>query len=39
MAKERSMRTGLGVALLVQGVLIAAFNVINLSEAFGSGPP
>jgi hypothetical protein len=39
MAKKRLMRTGLGVALVVLGVLIAAFNVINLSEAFGSGPP
>lgn len=33
------MRIGFGVALLVLVVLILAFNVINLIEAFGNGPP
>jgi hypothetical protein len=39
MTKNRSLRIAFGVALLVLVVLIVAFNVVNLSEAFGSGPP
>ncbi|MGN6082452.1 hypothetical protein [Trinickia sp.] len=33
------MRIALGVGLLVLVGAIVAFNAINLSEAFGNGPP
>lgn len=39
MAKNRSVRIALGVGLLVLVGAIVAFNAINLSEAFGNGPP
>ncbi|WP_434113714.1 hypothetical protein [Paraburkholderia caffeinilytica] len=39
MAKNRSVRIALGVAWLGLTVLIVWFNVINIEEAFGSGPP
>ncbi len=33
------MRIALGAALLALVVLIVAFNAVNLTEAFGNGPP
>ena len=39
MTKNRSLRIAFGVTLLVLVALIVAFNVVNLTEAFGSGPP
>lgn len=39
MTKNRSVRIALGAALLAFVVLIVAFNAINLTEAFGNGPP
>ena len=39
MAKNRSVRIALGVGLLLLVGAIVAFNAINLSEAFGNGPP
>lgn len=39
MAKNRLVRIAFGVALLIVVVLIVTFNAINLSEAFGNGPP
>ncbi|RDU97988.1 hypothetical protein [Trinickia dinghuensis] len=39
MAKNRSVGIIVGVALLALIALIVAFNVINLNEAFGGGPP
>ncbi|CAN7244090.1 hypothetical protein LJR230_000879 [Trinickia sp. LjRoot230] len=37
--KNRSVRIAFGVALLLLVVLIVAFNAVNLTEAFGDGPP
>jgi hypothetical protein len=39
MAKNRPARFLLGVALLALAGSIIAFNVININEAFGDGPP
>ena len=39
MTKNRSLRIAFGVTLLVLVALIVALNVVNLTEAFGSGPP
>ena len=39
MAKNRSVRIAVGAGLLVLVVAIVAFNAINLTEAFGNGPP
>jgi len=39
MANNRSARIVFGVALLALVALVAAFNLVNLNEAFGSGPP
>lgn len=39
MTKNRSLRMAFGVTLLALVALIVAFNVVNLAEAFGSGPP
>lgn len=34
-----TLQTRLGAALLAAVLLVAAFNVLNLNEAFGDGPP
>jgi len=39
MAKNRSVRIASGAGLLVLVGAIVAFNAINLTEAFGNGPP
>lgn len=39
MRTNRTIRTLTGVVLLAVGVLVIAFNAINLSDAYGSGPP
>ena len=39
MTKNRSVRIAFGAALLLLVVLIVAFNAVNLTEAFGNGPP
>nr|WP_110384885.1 hypothetical protein [Paraburkholderia silvatlantica] len=39
MAKIRSVHVLCGAALLIFLGLVITFNVINFSEAYGSGPP
>ncbi|PTB20452.1 hypothetical protein C9I57_11300 [Trinickia symbiotica] len=39
MAKNRPAQFVFGVALLALAGSIMAFNVININEAFGDGPP
>ncbi|MEX3955185.1 hypothetical protein [Trinickia sp. EG282A] len=39
MAKNRPAQLLLGIALLALAASIVAFNVININEAFGHGPP
>ncbi|PMS33229.1 hypothetical protein [Trinickia symbiotica] len=39
MAKNRPAQLLLGVALVALAGPIIAFNVININEAFGDGPP
>ncbi|RQS22558.1 hypothetical protein [Burkholderia sp. Bp8998] len=37
--RKRSLRIGIGAALLILLAPVFAFNAINLSEAYGDGPP
>jgi hypothetical protein len=39
MGKNRLTSIAIAAGLLAVSVALIAFNVINLSEAFGSGPP
>ncbi|ALL64285.1 hypothetical protein K788_0008417 [Paraburkholderia caribensis MBA4] len=39
MTPNRTARAALLFAICIAALLVAAFNIINLIEAYGSGPP